>query len=407
MSRSVTWRGAHAVAPWTSLIDGLIGVALITSVLAVRSLGRPRLRGTRRASLDALHAARAVVEEHGDDSLSPFILRPDKNMHFAAGGVVAYRVIGETAVVSGDPVGPDGAAGEILGDLLRLARSAGTRVVVYGSSERHLDDYRKLGLRTLCVGEEAVVDPAAFTLEGRAVRKLRQSVHRVERRGWRIAIHDGRQIDAELEAEIDAVEMEWRSEHGRMLGFSMALGEFEPGVRRTDVFLLARSPEGKLCAVMRFLGHRGKLSLDTMRRVGETPNGLNEALVCHGLEFARRHGIREVSLNYAGLGHLVRGEPAGNRLMRMLTRATVAQLGRHFQMDSLVLFNEKFSPQWRPRYLVYESRAALPISVLRVLQAEGYLPQRRHLLAGRGAQLRRRLQRTVPSGGWIDGRVGR
>ena len=35
---------------------------------------------------------------------------------------------------------------------------------------------------------------------------------------------------------------------------------------------------------MRFLAHRDKLSLDTMRRVGETPNGLNEALVCHALE---------------------------------------------------------------------------------------------------------------------------
>jgi len=39
----------------------------------------------------------------------------------------------------------------------------------------------------------------------------------------------------------------------------------------------------------------------------------------------------------------------------------------------------KFSPQWRPRYLVYESTPALPRSVLRVLQAEGYLPELRRL----------------------------
>jgi hypothetical protein len=51
-------------------------------------------------------------------------------------------------------------------------------------------------------------------------------------------------------------------------------------------------------------------------------------------------------------------------------------------MDRLVRFNEKFSPQWRPRYLVFESHAALPRAVVRVLQAEGYLPQRRRSRLG-------------------------
>jgi lysyl-tRNA synthetase class 2 len=53
-------------------------------------------------------------------------------------------------------------------------------------------------------------------------------------------------------------------------------------------------------------------------------------------------------------------------------------------MDRLVRFNEKFSPEWRPRYLVYESRLGLARTVLRVLQAEGYVPQRRPLRIPRG-----------------------
>ena len=62
---------------------------------------------------------------------------------------------------------------------------------------------------------------------------------------------------------------------------------------------------------MHFISHCGKLSLDTMRRVGETPNGLNEALVCRALEVAGARRIPEVSLNYAGLAHLVRQPPSG------------------------------------------------------------------------------------------------
>jgi hypothetical protein len=54
----------------------------------------------------------------------------------------------------------------------------------------------------------------------------------------------------------------------------------------------------------------------------------------------------------------------------------VALLGRRFQMERLVRFNEKFSPEWRPRYLIYESRFGLPRAILRVLEVEGYVGQR-------------------------------
>jgi lysyl-tRNA synthetase class 2 len=386
---------AFAAAAPTAVRDLLTGGALLASVLAARALRRP-MPLVRDASEHELHAARAIVDEHGEDSLSPFILRPDKAFKFAAGGVLAYRQVGETAVVSGDPVAPDGSAPRVLDAFLRTAHARGCRVAVYGGSERHLGHYRKLGLRAICVGEEAVVDPACFTLEGRAVRKLRQSVHRIERRGWQITARDGREIDATLETEIDAVETEWRSRRCRLLGFAMGMGEFEGGVRAHDLFLLARSPEGALLAVMRFIAHRGKLSLDTMRRVGDTPNGLNEALVCRALEVARERGIAEVSLNYAGLAHVVRHECASTLGNRIARRLLVGALGRRFQMERLVRFNAKFSPEWRRRYLVYESRFGLPRSVFRVLQAEGYIPHREGLRRPGSGGVPRRPLRAAP-----------
>jgi lysyl-tRNA synthetase, class II len=362
------------VADWATLIDILIACAVAGSVLTVRSLLRPA--GGHHHPDHELRAARAIVDRHGEDSLSPFILRPDKAFQFAAGGVLAYRVIGETAIVSGDPVGPDESVSPVLSSFLQFARERGWHVVLWGASARHLSCFRSMGLRALCAGEEAVVDPARFSLEGRSVRKLRQSGHRVERRGWEISAHEGREIDADLEAEMEALELTWRKARQRLLGFAMGMGAFESGVQPNDLYLLARSPEGELGAVMRFISHCGKFSLDTMRRVGETPNGLNEALVCRALEIARNRGVAEVSLNYAGLGHLVRNQPRGNYAARLVTRLAAAQLGRRFQMERLVRFNEKFSPEWRPRYLIYESRLGLPQAVFRVLQAEGYLRQR-------------------------------
>ncbi len=383
---------------WLSAIEVLIAFAALISVLALRSVLRPQ-PGENRHFEHEYRAARALVERHGRDSLAPFMLRPDKSLQFAAGGVLSYRVIGETAVVSSDPVAPEGAVADVLASFLPVARSRGWQVALWAASGRHLDEYRALGLRAICVGEEAFVDPARFTLEGRPVRKLRQSVHRVARRGWEITVCEGRSIGSELEHEIDHLESRWRAEHPRLYGFAMAMGSFEPGVRPDDLYAVARSPEGELGAVMRFIGHCGKLSLDTMHRVGETPNGLNEALVAHTLEEARERGVPEVSLNYAGLAHMLRARPSRNPVRRLGRAVIVAALHRYFQMDRLVRFNEKFSPQWRPRYLIYETPAALPRSVVRVLQAEGYLPElRRPRLSRSGAPLPRPLAGPTQAG---------
>ena len=259
----------------------------------------------------------------------------------------------------------------MLSSFLALARERGWQVILWGASGRYLEPYRKLGLRAICAGEEAFVAPGSFTLEGRRVRKLRQSVHRVQRRGWQIDVREGRELNSGVESEIDALESVWRAGKRRLLGFAMGMGEFDPDMRPDDLYFLARSPEGELRAVMRFVAHCGKLSLDTMRRIGETPNGLNEALVCRALECARERGIPEVSLNYAGLAHVVRGQSRSRP-----ARAVLALLSRRFQLERLVRFNEKFLPIWRPRFLLYEPSAGLPRATLRVLQAEGYLPQR-------------------------------
>jgi lysyl-tRNA synthetase class 2 len=363
----------HLVSGWLLIAEPCLALAVVLSLVALRSVLRPA--GGGRGHTPTEHqAARAIAERWGTDSLSPFIMRPDKAFHFAADGVLAYRLIRDTAVVSGDPVAPPGQASAVLASFRELARERGWRLAIWGASAEHLDGYRKLGLRAVCAGEEAFVDPAKFTLEGRRVRKLRQSVNRVARRGWSVEVYDGRSLEEAHEHEIDALEARWRAQRPRVLGFAMAMGEFQPEVRPDDLYVLARSPQGELRSMMRFFWHCGRLSLDAMRRVGDTPNGLNEALVARALETAAKRGVPQVSLNYAGLAHLVRAPGGRGPLRRWLSDLLMRVLSTRFQLQRLVRFNEKFSPEWRPRFLVYESRPALARTLMRVLQAEGYLP---------------------------------
>ena len=168
--------------------------------------------------------AAALVAAHARDSLDPFALREDKRFHFAAGGVLAYRVIRETAVASGDPIAAPGRAPDVMASFLSLARRQGWAVALTGASSHHLAAYRRLGLRSLQIGNEAVVNPARFSLEGRPVRKVRQSVARVRRRGWSVEVVDARALARPSAEALETLERRWRAARPRIVGFAMTLG---------------------------------------------------------------------------------------------------------------------------------------------------------------------------------------
>jgi len=370
--------------PLSLALDALLLVALAGTFWLLRALLRPARWSDGHSDAEHLRAA-AIVAAHGGDSLAPFLLREDKAFFFAHGGVLAYRTLRGTAVVSGDPAGPPGSAAAILGDFAAFAEERGWDVVVTAASERHARDYeRTLGLRALPIGNEAVVDPAAFSLEGRAVRKVRQSVHRVERRGWRIDAVRGSELDSETVEEIAGVQRAWEREQPSLRGFAMTLGRLWGAAEDARcLYVLARDPDGHVAAFLHFLAYEHGLSLAAMRRLGHEPNGLNEALVVRALEHARESGVREVSLNFAGFAHIMAADAVLSRRQR-LARALLALVHGRFQLERLVRFNQKFSPEWRPRYLVYGARTRLPVAALRVLQAEAYIrpPRPRPLTAG-------------------------
>jgi lysyl-tRNA synthetase class 2 len=138
------------------------------------------------------------------------------------------------------------------------------------------------------------------------------------------------------------------------------------------VYALARSPAGELRAFVRFARCADVLSLDVMRRSGDEPNGINEALIVRALEWARERGIAEVSLNFAGFAHVMASRATLSGRQRILRWALDRVHGR-FQLERLMVFNDKFGPSWRPRFLIYGARTHLPRAALRVLQAEAYI----------------------------------
>ena len=141
------------------------------------------------------------------------------------------------------------------------------------------------------------------------------------------------------------------------------------------VFVVGFAPDGRAAGFLHFAISRAgqALSLSSMPRLRATPNGFNEWLICAAIAWAKAHGYRRVSLNFAPFAALLAPETDLTVLQELERRALLALKG-HFQLDNLLVFNRKFLPLWERRFVVYEYRRDLPRVGIAALAAEAYLP---------------------------------
>jgi lysyl-tRNA synthetase class 2 len=141
------------------------------------------------------------------------------------------------------------------------------------------------------------------------------------------------------------------------------------------VFVIGSGPDGRIAGFLHFaVCHAGSaLSLSSMPRLRTTPNGFNEWLIVNAISWATEHGYERVSLNFAPFAALFNTDAKLNPWQRLQRRA-LESMKFHFQLDSLLAFNDKFFPRWLHRYVVYQNRGDLPRVGLAGLAAEGYVP---------------------------------
>lgn len=332
--------------------------------------------------------ARRAVRRYGADSLAYFALRDDKRYFFHGDTTVAYAVLGGVALVSPDPIGPAGDRAAAWSAFRRFADAQGWAVAGIGVSEDWLPFYRASGLRTLYVGDEAVVDCAAFTLDGSRMKSLRQAYNRVARGGYTVEFFDPARLDAGLADRLRGLARESRRGEAER-GFSMTLGRvFSPddtGLLLSVCFDSNREPVA-FCQFVPAPGIDG-FSLDLMRRsVGAHPNGLLDYVLIETIFHLQANGYRAVTLNFAALRAVLAGE-TGDGVSQRIERWLLQKMSGSMQIESLWHFNAKYDADWRPRYAVYEAPGQLLPSAWAVAKAESFveLPLIGRMLAPEGA----------------------
>jgi len=362
------WRGVelpHRVG------DALLGLGVALGLLALFFWLRPFGHAVAQ-TVEERWMARRLVEAYGSDSLSFFALRRDKSYLFSPSrrAFLAYRVVAGTALVSGDPVGDNAEIDGLLEELRRLVRAHGWRLAVVGASDAHLDRYRRLGLKPVSIGEEAVLLPGEFSLEGRAIRKVRQSVTRLRKAGYTFRVVPADEVAPALETELEDVSSSWRG-GGPERGFSMAIDDLHiPGTMLT----LAEDADGRVGGFLHLVPSPagGGWSLSAMRRRPDAPNGLTEFLVVETLAWARDTGASELSLNFCALTDFLAPDRVKTPVRRVV-RWGLLRADDVFQLERLYSFNRKFFPEWRRRYICYERITDLPAVGFAYLHAESLL----------------------------------
>ncbi len=361
----------HKHFMWLPLSLHLIEVGTLIAVAYV--IFRPLTASRALPGPAARNAAAELIRAHGSDTLSYFKLRADKQYFFSSDrrAFVGYRIENGVLLMSGDPVGPHDAFPALLEQLLAFSDTVGLKLGAIGASERLCPLYEELGLRTIYLGDEALIELDEFSLEGRAIRKVRQSVSRLSKAGYSAELHEARALDPDALAEIEQV-LERGREGAPERGFSMAMDSVRGDHDEDTLVVLARDEQGAIRGVLHFVPCYGRsaMSLSFMRRDPGTPNGLTEFLVVKATELLRERGLHEMSLNFAAFARWMHS-PA-KRSERILGKL-IAVGNPFFQIESLYRFNAKFFPRWEPRYLVYQGPLGLPRASLAAMWAEGQL----------------------------------
>ncbi|MFM9636163.1 phosphatidylglycerol lysyltransferase domain-containing protein [Streptomyces turgidiscabies] len=359
---------------WVDVVINVISTVLILAVFCAAFRSR---RAVDPLTEDDEARLRALLDRQGDrDSLGYFALRREKSVIWSPTGkaAVTYRALGGVSLAAGDPIGDPEAWPGAIEPWLAEARAHGWIPAVMGAGEEAGTVYARHGLDALELGDEALVETAEFTLDGRAMRTVRQAYNRVKRAGYTVRIRRHAHIPAAEMTYLLQRADDWR-DGATERGFSMALGRLGDPADGQCVMLECTDGKGELRALLSFVpwGPRG-LSLDLMRRDRDSDNGLMEFMVIELLQRAQEIGITQVSLNFAMFRSVFeRGGRIGAGPVLRLWRSLLSFFSRWWQIESLYRANAKYRPIWEPRFLLFEKSADLPRIGIAAARAEGFL----------------------------------
>lgn len=337
----------------------LVGATVAALAFGLLRLIHPTAPELPKARKEDLDKAREIVRA-SPETYANLALLGDKSFLFNQKGnaFIMYAVEGTSWIAMGDPVGPEEEWPELTWEFCEMCDRYGGTPVFYETGPWNLHVYIDLGMNIVKLGEEARVSLEGFSLEGGARKELRQTFGRLAREGCSFEIVSGEDVPPLL-ADLRRVSDAWLAEKKTgEKGFS--LGSFkEDYLGQFPLAVVRRAGEVIAFANLWRSAGREEISVDLMRFLPGAPNGTMDFLFTGIMLWGKEQGCRWFNLGMAPLSGLE------DRTMASLWNRIGAFVFRHaehfYNFRGLRGYKEKFSPQWRPRYLASMATISLPV----------------------------------------------
>ncbi len=300
------------------------------------------------------HIAENLLKLHGKDALDHYKTLPDKSYFFLndGQGFIAYKTVLNVAIALGDPIAPDNELETLTQQFRTLCRNNDWKVAFLQVKPNNLEMFKRIGLDVLKVGEEAVIDLDKFVASTARGKNFKSKVKKLEKDGFVLECHKPPHTTLLVDA-VEAVSNQWLSLPGRReRGFS--LGWFDRESVEKEILFVLKDKAGEIVAFVNQVPSYapGEASIDMMRHKESVPNGTMDFLFVKLLSALHDNGFHYFNLGLAALSGV--GDEPEASLEEKAIHEIYEHMNRFFSYKGLRRYKDKFEPDWKESFLVYE-----------------------------------------------------
>jgi phosphatidylglycerol lysyltransferase len=347
-------------------------LGVISWLLLIYTIVKPRIPEDKsRKTARTLEKAKEILKEYGRSAVDHFKIAYDKIIFLSENtdGFISYKIANGFAVVLEEPVCAEEDKLDILKEFENYCKKGGFNVVYYRVGEEGLYYYNAMGKRKMLIGQEAIMEVASFTLEGKDKKSLRNGLNSLQKKGVTISVFTPPHEDVLL-SELETVSREWLADFNKKeLTFSQ--GSFDKKELQTQDIIAVKNAENGVEAFLNIIPDYTpeECTYDMIRRRANAPGGAMDALIVELISYCKQKNYKYLNLGLIPLSGFNEPNTAAEQIMKFAS----TRVGSFKQYQRLKNFKEKYATIWENKYLIYKNDfdlVQLPGTLRKIMKVE-------------------------------------